>query len=194
MKLATPRRLLHALSIVALVGGCAHEEAAGTNGVPAESAPTTMATTAAAGAATATTTAAANATVATAAPTSTAASSDPPGSNEKGAQAAAEAWLALVDAGSYGPSWTEAASLFKKAIDQPGWEKALTGVRAPLGKVVSRKLASATYRTSVPGGPDGQYVVVVFATSFENKQAATETVTPMKNADGRWHVSGYFIR
>ncbi|HEY1690913.1 MAG TPA: DUF4019 domain-containing protein [Polyangiaceae bacterium] len=191
MKLAMPRRLLLALSILAVAGGCAHEEAAGTSAANGPTGATPAATATATATANATT--AANATATAAPPTSTAAANDPPGSNEKAAQAAAEAWLALVDAGSYGASWTEAASLFKKTIDQPGWEKALTGVRAPLGKVVSRKLASATYRTSLPGGPDGHYVVVVYTTSFENKQAATETVTPMKDADGRWHVAGYFI-
>lgn len=32
-------------------------------------------------------------------------------SDENAAQAAAEAWLAVVDAGSYAKSWTEAAPL-----------------------------------------------------------------------------------
>ena len=38
---------------------------------------------------------------------------DPP---EKAAQAAAESWLVLVDAGKYAESWDAAASLFKKAL------------------------------------------------------------------------------
>jgi len=29
---------------------------------------------------------------------------------------------------------------------------------------------------------------------FANKKAAVETVTPMKDTDGQWRVSGYFIR
>jgi hypothetical protein len=66
--------------------------------------------------------------------------------------------------------------------------------RAPLGKVLSRTLKSATYATSLPGAPDGEYVVVKFDTSFEKKQSAIETVTPMKDPDGRWRVSGYFIK
>jgi len=33
-------------------------------------------------------------------------------------------------------SWTEAAQGFKTRIDQPGWQKALDGVRAPLGKTL----------------------------------------------------------
>ena len=31
-------------------------------------------------------------------------------------------------------------------------------------------------------------------TSFQNKRTAIETVTPMRAPDGKWRVSGYFIR
>lgn len=114
--------------------------------------------------------------------------------NEKEAQSAAEAWLALVDAGNYAQSWNDAAAYFKKAVDQPGWEKQVDAVRAPLGKLTSRTLKSANYATSLPGAPDGEYVVLQFDASFQNKKSAVETVTPMKEPDGRWRVSGYFIR
>jgi len=110
------------------------------------------------------------------------------------ALSAAEAWLALVDSGQYAQSWTEAAPVFKAATDTPGWERSLNGVRAPLGKVLSRTVNSSIATTKLPGAPDGEYVVVLFDTSFEHKQAATETVTPMKDQDGRWRVSGYYIR
>ena len=114
--------------------------------------------------------------------------------SERAAVAAGEAWLKLVDAGKYGASWDDASRLFKNAIGRPDWEKALKGVRSPLGKVVSRKLASKKYSESLPGAPDGQYVVVQYRTTFENKKAATETVTQMLDDDGRWRVSGYFIK
>jgi hypothetical protein len=52
---------------------------------------------------------------------------------------------------------------------------------------------SAQYRTSLPGAPDGEYVVIRFKTEFENKKEAYETVTPMKDKDGEWRVSGYYI-
>ncbi len=42
--------------------------------------------------------------------------------------------------------------------------------------------------------PDGQYVVIQFETSFENKKKAVETITPMMAPDGTWRVSGYFIK
>jgi hypothetical protein len=66
--------------------------------------------------------------------------------------------------------------------------------RKPLGALVSRKLKSAQYATSLPGAPDGQYVVIQYDTVFQNKSAAVETVTPMLDKDGHWRVSGYYIR
>ncbi len=52
----------------------------------------------------------------------------------------------------------------------------------------------ATFTRTVPGAPDGEYVVIQFDTQFENKAAAVETVTPMREKDGSWRVSGYFIK
>jgi hypothetical protein len=115
-------------------------------------------------------------------------------SKEKAAQAAAEAWLSLVDAGNYGQSWTEAADVFKKRVDQAAWERTAEGVRDSLGTMRSRRRRSAQYATSLPGAPDGEYVVLQFDTSFEKKSAGVETVTPMKDPDGHWRVSGYFIQ
>ena len=110
------------------------------------------------------------------------------------ARQAAEKWLALVDSGRYGQSWDEAASLFKSALTRPDWERTVGSARAPLGALKSRQLESATFTRTLPGAPDGEYVVIRYATRFENKAAAVETVTPMHDKDGRWRVSGYFIR
>lgn len=112
----------------------------------------------------------------------------------KAAVEAAESWLALVDAGQYGKSWEEAAALFKKAVTEEQWEASLKAIRPALGDVVSRKVESANYTTSLPGAPDGEYVVIQFATAFTHKKSAVETVTPMKDPDGTWRVSGYYIR
>jgi hypothetical protein len=110
------------------------------------------------------------------------------------AQASAQSWLALTDSGRYAESWQAGSDLFKAAITQSKWADALTGVRTPLGKVLSRKLKSATYTKTLPGAPDGEYVVIQYDTSFENKKEAVETITPMLDKDGKWRVSGYFIK
>jgi hypothetical protein len=113
---------------------------------------------------------------------------------EKPAVASAERWLGLVDQGKYAESWKEAATLFRNAINQGQWEQSLQGVRKPLGKLITRKIRTKTYRTSLPGAPDGEYVVIEFESSFENKKSAVETVTPMMDKDGKWRVSGYYIK
>jgi hypothetical protein len=113
---------------------------------------------------------------------------------EQLAQQSAESWFALVDEGKYDESWQEAAQYFKGAVTKEDWRKAVQGVRDPLGMMRSRKLKSATYKTSLPGAPDGEYVVIQYDSSFEHKQEAVETVTPMLDKDGKWRVSGYFIK
>jgi hypothetical protein len=110
------------------------------------------------------------------------------------AQAAAESWLKLTDAGNADVSWDQAAKLFKGAVTKEKWAQALAGVRPPLGKVISRKLSSRQYSEKMPGAPDGKYVTIQYDTVFENKASAVETITPMLDPDGVWRVSGYFIR
>lgn len=113
---------------------------------------------------------------------------------EEGAQKSAEQWLSLVDSGKYGASWKTAATYFQNAIKLEQWERSLSAVRKPLGDVVSRKVKSAKYTKTVPGAPDGEYVILQFTTSFTNKKDAVETVTPMLDKSGEWKVSGYFIK
>jgi Protein of unknown function (DUF4019) len=106
---------------------------------------------------------------------------------------AAKAWLATVDAGDYGKSWDDAATLFRRALTKEDWVKAVSTVRAQVGKLSSRQVRSSQYITSLPGAPAGHYVVIQFDASFE-KRKAVETVTPMLDEDGVWRVSGYYVR
>lgn len=113
---------------------------------------------------------------------------------KQSAVASAEKWLTIVDKGNYSKSWQEASEFFRQAVDQDQWDQAVRSIRKPLGKRVSRKLKSASYTTSLPGAPDGEYVVIQFDTSFENKKSGIETVTPMMDKDGVWRVSGYYVK
>jgi len=113
---------------------------------------------------------------------------------ERVAEAGAEKWLGVAEEGKYGESWKEAAEYFRNAVKQEQWEQTMQAVRKPLGRLVSRKVKSTSYKTSLPGAPDGQYVVIECETSFENKKSAIETVTLMMDKDGNWRVSGHFIK
>ena len=113
---------------------------------------------------------------------------------EKAAVLSAKKWLGIVDSEKYAESWKESAELFRNAVREEQWEQSLQAVRTPLGKMISRKIKTKTYTTSLPGAPDGEYVVIQFGSSFENKKSAIETVTPMMDKDGKWRVSGYYIK
>jgi len=80
------------------------------------------------------------------------------------------------------------------SISYLNWQKSMEVFRKPLGTLVSRKLKASHYTTSAPGAPDGQYVIIQYNTNFANKKSAVETVTPMMDKDGKWRVSGYFIK
>ena len=113
--------------------------------------------------------------------------------SEAAALQAAEAWLKLIDAGQYGASWDEASASFRKAVSRSTWEKKAAAAREPLGKVLSRKVASKQLTHELPGAPDGTYVVLTFDTRFEHKERGVETVTMMLD-EGRFRGAGYFIR
>jgi opacity protein-like surface antigen len=110
------------------------------------------------------------------------------------ATAAARAWLSVVDAGNYGQSWDEAAEPFKHNITKSQWERAVGSVREQTGAMKTRTLESAEPTHHLPGVPDGDYVVIVYHSSFAKAATATETVTPMRDADGQWRVAAYRVK
>lgn len=115
-------------------------------------------------------------------------------SAEKAAEQAAKGWLDVLDAGDYAACWKQASSLFQSKVTEDQWKTAARNARGPYGKLLSRKVKSAKFERTLPYAPDGEYVVIQYETSFENKKDAIETVTPMKDKDGAWRVSGYYVR
>ncbi|MCL5006050.1 MAG: DUF4019 domain-containing protein [Acidobacteria bacterium] len=113
---------------------------------------------------------------------------------DKAAVTAAEKWLSLVDQGKYAESWKDAGTYLRNAVTEEKLVRSLEAFRKPLGKLVSRRLKTAEYKTSLPGAPNGQYVVMQFETSFTNKTSAIETVTDVLDKNGTWRVIGYYIK
>jgi len=106
----------------------------------------------------------------------------------------AQEWLDLVDNYEYENSWSKAAPYFKNNVTSDKWNQMLTGVRKPLGKIISRELKSEQYANELPGAPDGEYFIIQYNTVFENKSSAVETVTLMLAQDANWKVAGYFVK
>jgi hypothetical protein len=64
------------------------------------------------------------------------------------AETAATEWLAHVDAGRYGDSWTSAATSFKQAVTQEKWQAAVKQVRDQVGTLKTRTKASTVPTTN----------------------------------------------
>jgi len=110
------------------------------------------------------------------------------------AQKAARDWLALSDRGDAQGTGKSAGKRFQTALTASGWASALQKAREPMGTMISRTIMSTQFKTSFPGAPDGDYAIIAFKTRFTKKEAANETVTVEREADGAWRVIGYFIR
>ena len=109
------------------------------------------------------------------------------------AREAALAWLALTDEGKGAESWRLAANAFRVQATTEKWTDVLRSVRVPLGSTKSRRPRMAQYTTELGGAPVGEYVVLGFFSSFENKLEAEETVILTREA-GAWKPLGYFIK
>lgn len=116
-----------------------------------------------------------------------------PTAKEQAAITAAAAWLKLVDAGEYGKSWDECAPLFRQKVSRQTWVENLPKDRAAHGAFKSRAFSAAASRTSLPGAPDGEYVMVRFLTDFE-KSAGLEELVTMTFIGGAWRPIGYLLR
>lgn len=110
------------------------------------------------------------------------------------ASAAADAWLARMDAGDVEGTWEGTSSLFRQLVDLPQWTASYQQVNAIFGRALARELGTTDCRESIPGAPDGQYVVLEYMTEFERKKEAVETVVAALDGDGEWRVGGYFVR
>jgi hypothetical protein len=111
-------------------------------------------------------------------------------SKELAARAAAEKWLAILDAGDYGKAWDQAAKTFRERVKREQWVESLPKSRGALGAVKSRSVEVSSFKPSLPGMPAGDYVTVRFSTNFEKKNDAQELVTLVLE-DGAWRPLGY---
>ena len=111
---------------------------------------------------------------------------------ELAARAAAEKWLAILDAGDYGKAWDQTAKAFRERVKREQWVESLPKTRGALGAVKSRSVEVSSFKPSLPGMPDGDYVTVRFSTNFEKKNDAQELVT-LVYEDGAWRPLGYGV-
>lgn len=107
---------------------------------------------------------------------------------------AATAWIALLDNGKYGDAWKQLSPSQQPTANKDEWQSQVSRYRKQVGKLRDRKILGAEYTKQIPGGEEGEYVVVTFLSSFEKLGSALEIVVPQLLPDGTWVISGYSIK
>jgi len=107
-------------------------------------------------------------------------------------QTAARTWLAIVDRGDAKAAWDAGGKKFRSTLSAAQWAEALAKERTLNGAVTRRTVGPARFHASVPGLPEGEYVQILFRTSFAKKPNGRESLTLEREADGQWRVIGYF--
>ena len=112
----------------------------------------------------------------------------------KAATQVTDAWLKLIDQGSYGEGWDQTGAPFKQFVPRDQWTKQVEAIRIALGPLVSRTVKHSEYTTHLSGRPEGEYVILQYSTSFKNRNGMVEEITSTKEKDGGWVPLGYYIK
>jgi hypothetical protein len=119
---------------------------------------------------------------------------DPHAAEEVAAERQALGFLGYLDHGRFADSYAYTGMLIRAQLDRDAFAAQVEKTRAGTGALQSRDLIDASYATTVPGAPEGQYVVLHYRSSFANRaDEAVETLT-LAFAKGYWRVSGYYIK
>jgi len=78
-------------------------------------------------------------------------------------------------------------------VDQATWSTQVKSVRDDCGDLVSRKVVKVDPRKSLPGVPDGDYILLTYQSDFAEETQLTETLVLTLEKD-HWRAAGYFIR
>lgn len=113
---------------------------------------------------------------------------------EKAGQLAAAGWLTLLDRRDWGTAWETSAATFRNAVPLASWMDGAPKVRADFGPLQERTPGAVAYKDRIDRMPPGDYVTVVFVSKFAQRGEVQETVTTVREADGRWRVMGYLPR
>ena len=118
-----------------------------------------------------------------------------PEAKEKAAAAtlAASGWLVLLDRRDWGRAWETTAAMFRSTVPLAAWMDGIPKAR-DLGDFIEREPEEAVYKTTLEGRPNGDYVTVIYGSRFSKKDDVVEIVTTVREADGRWRVTGYSTR
>jgi len=115
------------------------------------------------------------------------------GANAQGAtpEDDARAFLGHLDAGRYEESWVETAGFVQASTKKEEWAAAMASLREVKGEPAERRFSHKELTFEFPDGPSGQYITLVYATTFTGRPKQAEVLHLYLEADGRYRVAGY---
>ena len=108
-----------------------------------------------------------------------------------GVEQTAEHMLQLLDQGKFKESFSLTAPMIQKIETTDSWYGRLVSERESMGDVSSRELVSAEHVTSFADLPKGDYLKLIFKTSFSVHPESTEEVVFTQTESGEYGVAGY---
>ena len=83
--------------------------------------------------------------------------------------------------------------LFRSRVSLAQWSAKFQPVFDSTGAAESRTLEEETRLSTLPDAPSGDYVMFEYSTRFDSGLQIRERVTTMRESDGSWAVSGYYL-
>ena len=113
-------------------------------------------------------------------------------SDEDAARQSVDAWLLLLDAGSYSEAYDTTGSIFRDEVTPEEFQTAMEERQGILGAVESRILSSTQRLSTVPDALPGDYFIFEFDGVYELRPNARERVTAVAESD-EWPVVGIYL-
>lgn len=103
-------------------------------------------------------------------------------------------FINIIDNQEYAGAWLDASGLMHDVVPQEVWTAGMDALRSDLGNVRARKTGPHQSVNSLPGGTEGDFMIISYDTQFAQKARATERVTLMREPPlGLWKVVSYSI-
>lgn len=113
--------------------------------------------------------------------------------SDKASLDAANQFIKQVDQGEFLESWNDSSIVFQMLRPQNEWKLYLDAMRVPHGSVKSREVRFHKAVDNPPNMIPGEYMVVLYKTTFSDGFVGDELVTLNKGRDGKWSVIIYLI-
>jgi Protein of unknown function (DUF4019) len=104
---------------------------------------------------------------------------------------AAQSFLVLLDNGQTEAAFDATSEIHRSLHIREEWVKLNCYQRGYYGPLVHRTIEKVAPKSSFPKHPDGDFFVIVFESTFLNKERTREIVAVMLEAEEFWRVTDY---